>query len=703
MADTNQGLDQIGTEALRKLLEDFHAATRLNVKITGTDPNDTLVQAGWTDFCSRYHWTKPNSAKQCQISHYAICAKSTDPGQILVRQCHNGLIHACMPIFIDGEICGYLLAGQILFSRPDHDFFVSQAEKYGFRTESYVKSIENLTIIDEDQLAPLLRLLSNSVELLIQKNRQLSTTKARLNRQETITKKIAELAPIAIGMAENRKVVWSNRAMSRITGYSAQELSGFAADRFYRNPETLLASKAIDEQYRQKGYSERLVRGVRKDGREVDTLLSSIPIDSTSVNNQVIFTVMDITDQLNDKKELEDAAERLKIIVEAAKVELWEWDLVTDQVISTGPHGEPYGQNGKQQVLLLSDWKTRLHSDDQSMVEKQIKRIKTGRVDHWNVTYRQCNTDSDPVWINSTGQVIEKDDQSLPVRAVGVQQDVTSLKQAEQKKLEENKKYREIFRHMNSAVIFLKVHEKNDFVIENFNPAAEIILKQKRHHIVDRDLQDIFSGEGAAPVLERLQSVLKTGQPEWLEQYHYQHADLDIWGDFYLFPLAHRKLAIIFNDYTEIKKAELKLKEHQEELEETNLTLRVLLKQYEQEKKNQEKKLAANVQMLVSPYLEKIKNAGLCEAQLNYLSIIETGLKDLSSPLAMISAAKDFKLSKAETKVADLVRQGLPSKKIADILNISLQTVHKHRATIRRKLGVANQKVNLSTLLNQLT
>ena len=57
------------------------------------------------------------------------------------------------------------------------------------------------------------------------------------------------------------------------------------------------------------------------------------------------------------------------------------------------------------------------------------------------------------------------------------------------------------------------------------------------------------------------------------------------------------------------------------------------------------------------------------------------------------------KLTPRELDICEHIREGRSSKDIAALLNISSQTVHKHRQLIRRKLRISNKAVNLATYL----
>jgi PAS domain S-box-containing protein len=171
-------------------------------------------------------------------------------------------------------------------------------------------------------------------------------------------------------------------------------------------------------------------------------------------------------------------------------------------------------------------------------------------------------------------------------------------------------------------------------------------------------------------------------------------------------------------DQTERKRAEEELKRHQKHLEEMvkertmdleiksttlqelNTTLKVLLKQREDDKKDMEKRFVMNVQNLVLPYIAQVKKGRLDVGQRSYLDIIETHLNEITTPL--LKNIRQFNLTPTEIKVATLVKQGISTKKAAEILNIARGSIDVHRKKIRSKLGLSNRRVNLQSYLENL-
>ncbi len=134
-------------------------------------------------------------------------------------------------------------------------------------------------------------------------------------------------------------------------------------------------------------------------------------------------------------------------------------------------------------------------------------------------------------------------------------------------------------------------------------------------------------------------------------------------------------------------------------LEELNTTLKVLLKNREEDKAEIEENILFNVRELLMPYLEKLRRSGLNNRQKAYVGIIKSNLDDIVSPFGPNLSPRYLKFTPTEIQVANLVKQSKSTKDIADLLNLSPRTIEFHRNNIRKKTGIKNKKVNLRTYL----
>lgn len=159
----------------------------------------------------------------------------------------------------------------------------------------------------------------------------------------------------------------------------------------------------------------------------------------------------------------------------------------------------------------------------------------------------------------------------------------------------------------------------------------------------------------------------------------------------------------------ELKKKELSLLKSRQELknkslhlEEVNNALKILIKKSDENKKEIEENLVANIKELVVPYLEKIDSKGLSDVQKTYLDIIRSNLSEIVSPFSRKLTSKHLNLTPAEIKLADLIKHGKSTKEIADLLCLSTKTIETQRRNIRKKLAINNKKVNLRTYLQSI-
>jgi DNA-binding CsgD family transcriptional regulator len=137
-------------------------------------------------------------------------------------------------------------------------------------------------------------------------------------------------------------------------------------------------------------------------------------------------------------------------------------------------------------------------------------------------------------------------------------------------------------------------------------------------------------------------------------------------------------------------------------LEEINTAMKVLLKKREEDKTELEDNVLTNVKKLIVPYFEKIKKTKLDDRQEAFLSIIESNLNEIISPFTRKMSLKYLNLTPTEIRIANLIKHGNPTKKIAELMNISPRTVETHRKNIRRKIGLERKKANLRSHLLSL-
>ncbi|MBU1087699.1 MAG: helix-turn-helix transcriptional regulator [Candidatus Omnitrophica bacterium] len=135
------------------------------------------------------------------------------------------------------------------------------------------------------------------------------------------------------------------------------------------------------------------------------------------------------------------------------------------------------------------------------------------------------------------------------------------------------------------------------------------------------------------------------------------------------------------------------------DLNKKNIALKELVSQFEIEKRNLAKKVSVNAQRLLLPLIERLATINVPK---EYVKALEDSVNQIASEFGPIITHSKFRLSAREIEVSHMIKSGLSSKQIAQILSLSFQTIEAYRKTIRKKLGLTQQGINLATYLKEL-
>jgi PAS domain S-box-containing protein len=146
---------------------------------------------------------------------------------------------------------------------------------------------------------------------------------------------------------------------------------------------------------------------------------------------------------------------------------------------------------------------------------------------------------------------------------VAIFDNITDRKRAEEAQRESEMRFRELFNRMSNGVaVYEAVENGGDFIIKDFNPAAEKIEKVSRKDILGKRVSEAFPGVKAFGVFQVFQRVWQTGKPEYYPENIYKdERDIGSWRESWVFKLPTGEIVAIYNDITERKRAEAALRE----------------------------------------------------------------------------------------------------------------------------------------------
>src|SRR5262249_54666340 len=138
-----------------------------------------------------------------------------------------------------------------------------------------------------------------------------------------------------------------------------------------------------------------------------------------------IGSCVDVTELMKKERALRESEERMSLAAEAANLAVWEWDLSTNEVWTTGTHRALPGSPVSERRTLES-FISRLHIDDRNRVRQALKgAINSG--EDFASEFRFMLPDGRVRWATARGRCIKTQD-GKNMRFRGVSMDVTAQK-----------------------------------------------------------------------------------------------------------------------------------------------------------------------------------------------------------------------------------------------------------------------------------
>jgi len=319
--------DLVNINKLNTLMQSFYQATGIPSGIIDVRGN-ILVAVGWQEICQNFHRKNLHSEELCRQSDECIkqqLATQTTDKPYLCYKCPHGLIDAVAPIIIDGLHVANVFQGQFLFEKPDVNYFIRQAERYGFDKEAYLAALTKVPIYTHERLDNIMRFSVEFAEMIadlaVPRLRQIEQQKQALQRGDEQIFMIFNSTPnVAIqAYDEHGNITFWNNASEQLFGFRQVEVIGRPCKEILLDDEDAGVFISILQEINLTnllyGPSEWTTK--HKSGNEKFVYATLFPIRLSTGKKEFICMDIDITEQKHFAKEIE-RLDRLNLIGEMA-------------------------------------------------------------------------------------------------------------------------------------------------------------------------------------------------------------------------------------------------------------------------------------------------------------------------------------------------------------------------------------------------
>lgn len=215
--------------------------------------------------------------------------------------------------------------------------------------------------------------------------------------------------------------------------------------------------------------------------------------DETGAPVHATGFMADITERVLTAERLAERDQQLSDAIEAASLSVWRIDLATQHMWSQGPLTERI--MGVETVEFdLSDWNTRVHSDDFETLQHANRALVTGEDEVFDQTYRIRLADGQWIWIRATGRVIARDDAGRAVTVSGAIQDIDEAKRLNDALTEERLRFETIYRASPAMMHTIDsegvIVEVSDYWLAYLGYARDEVIGRKSIDFLDEESRE---------------------------------------------------------------------------------------------------------------------------------------------------------------------------------------------------------------------
>jgi PAS domain S-box-containing protein len=237
--------------------------------------------------------------------------------------------------------------------------------------------------------------------------------------------------PMGVATSEGR---WTrvNPALCGLLGYREEELLGLLAEAIIHPDDRPVQREAVRLLLAGEcpSYTSEC-RCVRRNGEVTWGLVTVTRVAGAERRpGHLVFALQDISDRRRAETELRESEERYRLVVQATRHVVWDWDLITNRVVWGEALETLLGHSPTSLATDAAWWYEHIHGEDRERVVAGIQAALARGERAWEQEYRLRRGDGTYARVAVRSYVVT-DRTGVAVRVVGAMADVSQAREVE--------------------------------------------------------------------------------------------------------------------------------------------------------------------------------------------------------------------------------------------------------------------------------
>ncbi|GAB2560313.1 sensor histidine kinase [Spirosoma aerophilum] len=490
----------------------------------------------------RYKLNNPTSATITGLERNAM------PGQPLLtlfpHLYQNGLFRKMVSVALTGVSEHVQILDELPYRKFWGDFSLVRV---GDNILFTVNDITPLKLVEEQ-----LRQTNSELE------KRVAERTSEIQQLSALQRAILKYAGLAIAATNTDGIIQLvNPALEAITGYRADELVGQHTPGVLRDPAFHLPQ--IDELVPALGESTAVGEGIittyikkhnflrrenmllTKEGRQIPVISTVSGLyDEQEKLIGFVDIAMDISYLKTIEQELKQANQRSQFATKAGKLGVWEWNLLTNELILDENFFRLFGLPVDTPIYRIDDLAQIVHPDDLAYFNAHVAEIIEGQKP-FDVEFRVILPTTKTIHYIKADGLILQDESGQNSQIVGVVRNRTAKRQSEHALRESEKRYRFLVDHLKEVVFQT---DSNGLWIY-LNPAWEQITGFSINGSLGKYFLDFIVPEDRSDMLKLFGKITPTQKMQINHVVRYSHKEGGYrWIDMFA--------QVMLNDYNEV-------------------------------------------------------------------------------------------------------------------------------------------------------